>query len=208
MRDSFNHFCDCHPNTDVMQANQRITSVTAATDRLLEAMADKKMTQEGLATAVGYKSQGAIGNAIARGSLPKKLTAVAAVLGVRAEWIETGMLPKRSGETAQSTAYEGSLTLSQLERDVVFALRVLPIEEQHEFANDLMHRAERLNKAVERLLQDRGLNVSGFTSATRAAEVLPPSPNVAPPSKERRASERRIHDEGMQPTLPMTRRQK
>jgi phage repressor protein C with HTH and peptisase S24 domain len=60
-------------------------------------MAEKKVTQEALASAVGYSSQATIANAIARGSLPKKLHKIAAVLGVRAEWIETGALPKEAG---------------------------------------------------------------------------------------------------------------
>lgn len=59
-------------------------------------MAEKKITQDALAAAVGYRSQATIANAIARGSLPKKLHQIAAVLGVRVEWIETGALPKEA----------------------------------------------------------------------------------------------------------------
>lgn len=88
-----------------MQVQRQITDVTTATDRLREALDEHKIRtsqgQKEVAKASGYRSQGAIGNALGRGSLPKKLSAVAKVLGVRVEWIESGTLPKYPGLLAQ-----------------------------------------------------------------------------------------------------------
>lgn len=150
-------------------------------------MADKKMTQEALASAVGYKSQGAIGNAIGRGSLPKKLNAIAAVLGVRPEWIETGSLPREAGAAPpESPARATNMpTLTPLELDLVAAFRQLPDQEQLDLVRDVMARAESINQVVQRELQRRGISVSGYVTATRAAETLPSPPAgiSAPPAE-------------------------
>lgn len=74
--------------------------------------------------------------------------------------------------------------LSPVEADVLAALRRLPEEEQLEFAHDLMARAERIDQLVERALKQRGIEVSGYVSATRAAEQLPPAPGPAPGSAQ------------------------
>jgi hypothetical protein len=83
--------------------------------------------------------------------------------------------------------------LSALEHDLIASFRQLPDEEQQELVRDVMARAESINQLVQRALQQRGFQVKGFVSATRAAEHLPPPP---------RPSERVIHDEGA-PRLPL-----
>jgi hypothetical protein len=97
--------------------------------------------------------------------------------------------------TEPSVDYSGAQFLSALEHDVLHALRVLPLDEQQEIANDLMHRAERLTQAVERLLAQRGMPVTGFASATRAAEHLPPAPQTEAPQRGR------LHEDKAAPRL-------
>lgn len=76
-------------------------------------MTDAKMSQEALAKAAGYKSQGAIGNALARGTHPKNLDIVATALGVRLEWLKTGALPIRVVEQAHAVSQDSVTSLSQ-----------------------------------------------------------------------------------------------
>ena len=78
-------------------------------------MAEAKLSQAQLAEAAGYSSQGAIGNAISRNTLPKKLREVALALGVREDWLKTGDLPKRIAEQAHAVSQD-SVT-SPLQRD-------------------------------------------------------------------------------------------
>jgi transcriptional regulator with XRE-family HTH domain len=85
------------------------------------------------------------------------------------------------GVAEPPAAYGTPAEISPLELDVLHALRYLPLEEQQEIAHDVMHRAERLTKAAQDLLARHGMAVTGFASATRAAEHLPKAPPLPPP---------------------------
>lgn len=93
------HLCEYPAHTNVSQAQSEITFVTTATDRFEAAYLERGYTQETLAAALGYRSGGAIGNALARGSLPKKLLEFEELTGIRAAWIRDG-----SGEKYRSPA--------------------------------------------------------------------------------------------------------
>jgi transcriptional regulator with XRE-family HTH domain len=84
--------------TNVMQASGPITGVTKTiASRLKQARADAGMSQGALATAAGL-STGAIGNIEAgarENPAGETIVLLARALGVRAEWLQSGALPKR-----------------------------------------------------------------------------------------------------------------
>lgn len=98
------HVCEYYSHTDVKQAHREITSVTSATDRFVEAYRECGFTQETLAKALGYSSSGSIGNAVARGSLPKKMPEFEQLTGIRASWVKDGTGPKYVSSQAQSVS--------------------------------------------------------------------------------------------------------
>ncbi len=125
-----------------MQASCPITYVKTFADRLLEAMAEAKMSQTDLALAAGYTSQGAIGNAISRNTPPKKLRQVAIALGVREEWLETGSLPKRVAELAHAVSQDSVTVAPQRDPELVpwgeLGMRELPEAFAVEVPDDAM----------------------------------------------------------------------
>jgi transcriptional regulator with XRE-family HTH domain len=66
--------------------------------------------------------------------------------------------------------------LSPAEQDLVVAFRMLPDDSQLELLHDVMAQAEHLKKLVKRELERQGIAVTGYVSATKAAEHLPPAP--------------------------------
>jgi hypothetical protein len=70
--------------------------------------------------------------------------------------------------------------LSPLEADLLAAFRSIPDDEQAELVQHTMAQAERYNNLVKRELEKRGLTVTGFVSASRAAETLPEVPKKKP----------------------------
>lgn len=79
--------------------------------------------------------------------------------------------------------YQHMVKLTPLEHDIIAALRQLAEDEQIEIARDLMARAERIEQLVQRALKQRGIHVTGYVSATRAADKLPPPPTATPEPK-------------------------
>lgn len=75
--------------------------------------------------------------------------------------------------------------LSPTELDLLAAFRQLPDDEQQELVRDVMARAETLNQLVQRVLRQRGMPVTGYVSATRAAQHLPPAPVTVAPGDRR-----------------------
>jgi hypothetical protein len=150
-----------------MQARCQITVVTAATDRLIQALAEKKMSQEALASAVGYKSQGTIANAVARGSLPKKLYEIAAVLGVRPEWIKTGAMPKEAGAPATAGPAAPDV-LAAAHTELIGYFDVLSPYEQAAILKDVRARAARA--LGDRLLAEK-FGVKGYVNDDSLPDV-------------------------------------
>lgn len=79
-----------------------------------------------------------------------------------------------------SEPYLEQLTLSPAERDLVLAIRKLPMKEQDETTRDVMHRAEVLDELVQRAMAEHGISISGYATASRAAEMLPAPPSIIP----------------------------
>ncbi len=82
-------------------------------ERLTLAMEAASLSQKALAKAAGYKSQGAIGNAVSRGTPPKNMRAVARALDVRQEWLETGALPVGPFSSAHAVSQDSVTSPSQ-----------------------------------------------------------------------------------------------
>jgi transcriptional regulator with XRE-family HTH domain len=138
---------------------------------------------------------------------------VAEVFGVRqasvSEWGKTGRIAKKHLNTlveyfsdvvepehwglhesiqdamARAKYPDAVPRLSPTELDLVAAFRQLPDDEQQELVRDVMARAETLNQLVQRVLRQRGMPVSGYVTATRAAEHLPPAPTMPAPGDRR-----------------------
>ncbi len=79
-----------------------------------------------------------------------------------------------------------SLVLSPQEMDLIASFRSLPDDEQHELVNDVMARAEGIAQVVQRELARRGIAISGFVSASRAAEALPKAPKASSSTKAKK----------------------
>lgn len=108
-----------------MQERREITYVTEATDRFEAAYKERGYTQESLAKALGYRSPGTIGNALARGSLPKNMPEFEQLTGINAHWIKTGLGPKYVSESeAQRLSHpsfkvpQKPMTMRELEMNV------------------------------------------------------------------------------------------
>lgn len=84
------HACDNKCNTNVIAARQIITDVKTLADRVRDAREQKGWTQQQLADRAGV-SQATIGNIEAgTRSHPRSLLKIAAALGRRPEWLQTG----------------------------------------------------------------------------------------------------------------------
>jgi transcriptional regulator with XRE-family HTH domain len=97
------HERDYATNTNVMQARVLITSVKTLPERLKDARDAKGWSQKTLAKEAGV-SQGAIGNAEAgiRARL-RDIVSIAAALGVRPEWLESGKGPREAVPATKPT---------------------------------------------------------------------------------------------------------
>lgn len=87
------HDRDYAPNTNVMQEQVAITPVKELSERVVWARARLGISQEQLAAKAGV-SQGTIGN-IESGirKKPRELVSIANALGVRPEWLSSGLRP-------------------------------------------------------------------------------------------------------------------
>ena len=162
------------------QAGETFTYVKTIADRTKETREARGLSQVELA-ALAKVSPGTIGNLEAgTRKNPRELLAIAAVLLVNPEWLKSGKGPREIGVAEPPAPYSEQLALSPAERDLILALRKLPDTEQLETTRDVMHRAEVIEQVVQRELARRGISISSYVSATRAAENLPPPPTTSP----------------------------
>jgi transcriptional regulator with XRE-family HTH domain len=182
----------------------RDSTYDALAGRLRTARKARHMTQQQLAKAAGLQQSDV--SKIERGEI-QKTTAIARLalaLRVRPEWLElragddpnweeslydptagSGTMVLQTTEVLRSYAAAAS-ALSPLELDLLHAFRAIPDEEQQELVHDVMARAERFQALVQRELAKRGITVSAYASANRAAEVLPPAPSPPSVTEDRR----------------------
>jgi transcriptional regulator with XRE-family HTH domain len=85
-----------------------------------------------------------------------------------------------AAEDAPAKAQQTSLELKPHELDLIVAFRGIPDEEQHELLHDVMARAESIGQVVRRELKRLGHDVTGYVTASRAAEHLPKAPAADP----------------------------
>lgn len=135
----------------------------------LEAAAEKAGGKAALGRLLGYQDGAFVGQMLRGERLIKEDT----VLKLESK-------PGFKAWFGERMAPVGPQALSPLEEDLLAAFRSIPEDEQQELVQHTMAQAERYNKLVERLLEKRGLPVSGFASATRTAETLPPAPAKKP----------------------------
>ena len=163
-------------HTNVNQGGATFTYVKTIADRTKEAREALGLNQVQLAE-LAKVSPGTIGN-IEAGTRknPRELLAIAGALKVHPEWLKSGKGPRSLDEPDATSAYSERVTLSAMEHDLIRALRKLPDQDQDNIVKDVMHRAEIIEQLVQRVLAQRGIPVTGYVTAARAAETLPPPP--------------------------------
>lgn len=165
-------------HTNVNQGGETFTDVKTIAERTKEVREALGLSQVELA-ARAKVSPGTIGNLEAgTRKNPRELLAIAAALQVNPEWLKSGRGMRAIGEAPADTPYSEQLALSPSERDLVLSLRKLPEKEQQETINDVMHRAEDIEQMVEKVLAQRGISISAYVTASRAAETLPAPPST------------------------------
>lgn len=169
-------------HTNVNQEGETFTDVKTIAERTKEARDALGLSQVELAE-LAKVSPGTIGNLEAgTRKSPRELLAIAAALKINPEWLKSGRGARATGDAPADSPYSEQLALSPSERDLVLALRKLPEKEQQETIRDVMHRAEDIEQMVERVLAERGISISAYVTASRAAKTLPPPPNSPSPA--------------------------
>lgn len=120
-------------------------------------------------------SRGVLNHWRTRGVPAKAYESLADALG----WSLDQLLGRQStppeDRAATDGEYSSHMQVSDLERDVVAALRALPDEVQLQFAREVMARAEREMAHVEKMMRER-YGVTEFASDAKVAKHLPPAP--------------------------------
>lgn len=122
-------------------------------------------------------SRGVLNHWRTRGVPAKAYESLADALGWSLDQLLGRQPTPHEARAASGDEYSADMQVSDLERDVVFALRALPEEVQLQFARDVMARSERELAHVEKMMRER-YGVTGFTPDAKVAKHLPPAPRA------------------------------